>query len=181
MSSTTIDVHRTTTPRVRPDVSQLGFGKHFADHMLVLEYEASQGWGEPRIEPYGPLSLDPAASCLHYGQAMFEGLKAFRLADDRVALFRIDDHMKRLLRGAPRLSMPTPDPALLRDAILALVSTDRDWVPSAPGTALYIRPVLIGTEPFLGVRPSSRYLLYVITSPVGAYYAAGLKPVKIWV
>jgi branched-chain amino acid aminotransferase len=181
MASTIIDVQRTTTPRPRPDVSQLGFGKYFADHMLVLEYDGASGWGEPRITPYGPLSLDPAASCLHYGQAMFEGMKAFRLADGRVALFRVDDHMKRLLRGAPRLSMPTPDPAMLRDAIISLVGADRDWVPSAPGTALYIRPVLIGTEPFLGVRPSSRYVLYVITSPVGAYYAAGLKPVKIWV
>jgi branched-chain amino acid aminotransferase len=181
MPSTTIDIQRTTTPRPRPDVSQLGFGKYFADHMLVLEYEASEGWGEPRIQPYGPLSLDPAASCLHYGQAMFEGMKAFRLQDGRVALFRVEDHVKRLLRGAPRLSMPTPDPALLRDALVALVATDRDWVPSAPGTALYIRPVLIGVEAFLGVRPSTRYLLYIITTPVGAYYAAGLKPVKIWV
>ena len=181
MASITIDVQRTTTPRQRPDPTQLGFGKYFADHMLVLEYEAGPGWSEPRITPYGPLALDPAASCLHYGQAMFEGLKAFRLADGRVALFRLEDHVRRLLRGAPRLSMPTPDAAVLRDAIISLVSTDRDWVPSAPGTALYIRPVVIGTEPFLGVRPSSRYLLYVITSPVGAYYAAGLKPVKIWV
>lgn len=181
MASITIDVQRTTTPRPRPDVSQLGFGKYFADHMLVLEYESPAGWGEPRIVPYGPLTLDPAASCLHYGQAMFEGMKAFRLQDGRVALFRVDDHMKRLLRGAPRLSMPTPDPALLKDGIATLVSTDRDWVPSAPSTALYVRPVLIGTEPFLGVRPSSSYILYVITSPVGAYYAAGLKPVKIWV
>src|SRR4029453_11709996 len=150
MPSTTIDVQQTTTPRPRPDVSQLGFGKHFADHMLVLEHESASGWGEPRIVPYGPLTLDPAASCLHYGQAMFEGLKAFRLQAGRVALFRVEDHVKRLLRGAPRLSMPTPDPALLRDAIIALVATDRDWVPSAPGTALYIRPVLLGTEPFLG-------------------------------
>jgi branched-chain amino acid aminotransferase len=178
---TSIPVQRTTTPRPRPDVAQLGFGRYFADHMLVLEYESPSGWSEPRIVPYGPLTLDPATSCLHYGQAMFEGLKAFRLQDDGVALFRVDDHMKRLLRGAPRLSMPTPDPMLLRDAIAALVSTDADWVPSAPGTALYVRPVLLGTEPFLGVRPSSRYILYVITSPVGAYYAAGLQPVKIWV
>jgi len=178
---TSIPVQRTTTPRPKPEASQLGFGKYFGDHMLVLEYEAGAGWSEPRIVPYGPLTLDPAASCLHYGQAMFEGLKAFRLADGRVALFRVDDHMKRLLRGAPRLSMPTPDPTLLRDAIVALVGADEEWVPSAPSTALYIRPVLIGIEPFLGVRPSSRYVLYVITSPVGAYYASGLKPVKIWV
>ncbi len=112
---------------------------------------------------------------------MFEGQKAFRQADGRVALFRIDDNLRRLASGAPRLSMPVPDLGIVREAITALVSADRDWVPEAPGTALYLRPVLIGTEAFLGVRPSSKYLFYVISSPVGAYYAAGLKPVKIWV
>jgi branched-chain amino acid aminotransferase len=181
MALKTIDVVRTTSPRQRPDESQLGFGKYFADHMLLFEYDAATGWAEPRIVPYGPLSLDPAASVLHYGQAMFEGLKAFRQQDGRIALFRVDDNLRRLASGAPRLSMPVPDLADLREAIVALVSTDREWVPSRPGTALYIRPVLIGTEAFLGVRPSSRYTLYVITSPVGAYYQAGLKPVKIWV
>jgi branched-chain amino acid aminotransferase len=181
MAAVTFDITRTTTPRPKPDPAELGFGKYFADHMLVLEYVSPIGWDEPRIVPYGPLTLDPAASVLHYGQAMFEGLKAFRHVDGRVALFRVDDNLKRLANGAPRLSMPVPDLDVLREAIVSLVSTDRDWVPSAPGTALYLRPVLIGTEPFLGVRPSSKYLLYVITSPVGAYYAAGLKPVKIWV
>lgn len=181
MPLTTIEITRTSTPRPRPDESQLGFGKHFADHMLMFEYTTPQGWGEPRIVPYGPLSLDPAASVLHYGQAMFEGLKAFRQQDGRVALFRVKDNLRRLANGAPRLSMPVPDLDLLQDAIVALVAADRDWVPSKPGTALYIRPVLIGTEAFLGVRPSGSYLLYVITSPVGAYYLAGLKPVKIWV
>ena len=181
MAAGTIEFIRTTTPRQRPNPADLGFGKYFADHMLVLEYEAPRGWGEPRIVPYGPLSLDPAASVLHYGQAMFEGQKAFRQADGRVALFRIDDNLRRLASGAPRLSMPVPDLGIVREAITALVSADRDWVPEAPGTALYLRPVLIGTEAFLGVRPSSKYLFYVISSPVGAYYAAGLKPVKIWV
>jgi branched-chain amino acid aminotransferase len=181
MAAGTIDLTRTTTPRTKPDPADLGFGKYFADHMLVLEYEAPRGWGEPRIVPYGPLTLDPAASVLHYGQAMFEGLKAFRHADGRVALFRVNDNLKRLANGAPRLKMPVPDLDLLREAIVTLVATDRDWVPAPAGTALYLRPVLIGTEAFLGVRPSSKYLLYVITCPVGAYYAAGLKPVKIWV
>jgi branched-chain amino acid aminotransferase len=181
MTPTTIDVRRTTTPRPRPDQSQLGFGKYIADHMLVMEYAAPAGWQEPRIVPYGPFTLDPAASVLHYGQAMFDGMKAFRQQDGRVALFRVNDHVRRMSSGAPRLSMPSIDQTVMRDGLLALVNADQEWVPSAPGTALYIRPVLIGTEPFLGVRPSQQYLYYVITSPVGAYYAAGLKPVKIWV
>jgi branched-chain amino acid aminotransferase len=159
----------------------LGFGKYFADHMLLLEYQTPGGWGEPKVVPYGPLTLDPAASALHYGQAMFEGLKAFRQRDGRVVFFRLDDHAKRMANGAPRLSMPPVDPAVFREALMALISTDKDWVPAAPGTALYIRPVLCGVEPFLGVRASQQYLFYVITSPVGAYYASGLKPVKIWV
>ena len=113
MALKTIDVTRTTTPRPRPDEAQLGFGKYFADHMLLVEY-GPQGWSEPRIVPYGPLALDPAASVLHYGQAMFEGLKAFRHANGRVALFRVDDNLKRLASGAPRLSMPVPDVAMLQ-------------------------------------------------------------------
>ena len=180
MALKTIDLTRTTTPRPKPDQTQLGFGKYFADHMLLVEY-GPQGWSEPRIVPYGPLQLDPAASVLHYGQAMFEGLKAFRQHTGRIALFRLDDNLKRLASGAPRLSMPVPDIAALHEAIVALVAADRDWVPSEPGTALYIRPTYIATDAFLGVRPATRYLLYVINSPVGAYYASGFTPVKIWV
>jgi len=181
MMPTTIDVRRTTSPRPRPSESELGFGKYFADHMLLLEYAAPQGWGEPKVVPYGPLALDPAASALHYGQAMFEGMKAFRQQDGRVALFRLEDHVRRMINGAPRLAIPPVDAEVMRESIIAVVSTDKDWVPSSPGTALYIRPIIVATEPFLGVRPASRYLFYVITSPVGAYYAGGLKPVKIWV
>jgi len=180
MALKTIDITRTTTPRPKPDQTQLGFGKYFADHMLLVEYGAP-GWSEPRIVPYGPLELDPAASVLHYGQAMFEGLKAFRQHTGRLALFRLDDNLRRLASGAPRLSMPVPDIQMLHEAIVALVGADRDWVPTEPGTALYLRPTYIATEPFLGVRPASTYLLYVITGPVGAYYASGFKPVKIWV
>jgi branched-chain amino acid aminotransferase len=180
MALHTIDITRTTTPRPRPDEAQLGFGKYFADHMLRIEY-GPQGWSEPSIVPYGPIALDPAASVLHYGQAMFEGLKAFRHQNGRIALFRIDDNMARLASGAPRLCMPVPDVAMLREAIVALVETDKTWVPARPGTALYVRPTYIATDAFLGVRPATRYLLYVINSPVGAYYQSGFKPVKIWV
>jgi branched-chain amino acid aminotransferase len=112
---------------------------------------------------------------------MFEGLKAFRQHTGRLALFRLDDNLRRLASGAPRLSMPVPDIQMLHEAIVALVGADRDWIPSEPGTALYLRPTYIATEPFLGVRPASNYLLYVITGPVGAYYQSGFKPVKIWV
>ncbi len=181
MTHTTIEVQRTTTPRPRPSESELGFGKYFADHMLTLEYVAPQGWGEPKVVPYGPFQIDPAAAVLHYGQAIFDGMKGFRQQDGRIALFRLDDHSRRLANGAPRLGIPTIDPVVVRESILALVATDKDWVPSAPATALYIRPVIIATEAFLGVRPAHRYLFYVITSPVGAYYAGGIKPTKIWV
>ncbi len=181
MMPTTIDIRRTTTPRPRPSESELGFGKYFADHMVLLEYVAPKGWGEPRVVPYGPLSIDPSAAVLHYAQAMFDGMKGFRQQDGRVALFRLDDHVRRMVGGAPRLGIPPVDAEVIRESILTLVSTDKDWVPSAPATALYIRPVIIATEPFLGVRPAQRYLFYIITSPVGAYYVGGLKPVKIWV
>src|SRR5262249_45432656 len=127
-------------------------------------------------------SLDPAAAVFHYGQAMFEGLKAFRSQESgRVSLFRLDRHVRRMEAGAPRLCMPPPPPERLAAGIRTAVSVDKDWVPSSVGTSLYIRPTLVATEPFLGVRPAEQYLLFVILSPVGAYYAEGLKPVKIHV
>src|SRR6266568_6942265 len=148
-----IPVHLTKEPKPRPAESTLGFGKYFTDHMFVMDWAPGKEWHSPRVVPYGPLSLDPAAAVLHYGQAMFEGMKAFRTADGRVCLFRVDRHVKRMHGGAPRLCMPPPAEDLLRDGIAAVVRTDRDWVPSAHGTAVYIRPTLIATEPFLGVRP----------------------------
>lgn len=181
VSAPVIPVTRTASPRPRPAEDALGFGKHFADHMLLVEWHEGKGWVDARIVPYGPLPLDPAASVLHYGQAMFEGLKAYRLVDGQVALFRPDRNARRMATGAERLSMPAIDETLFVQGIAQLVALDRDWVPSAPGTALYIRPTLIATEPFLGVRASKSYLFYVITGPVGAYYAGGLKPVRIWV
>lgn len=178
-----LDIRIQAAPRTRtlPAAKDLGFGRHFADHMFAMDYEEGKGWHSARIVPYGNLSLDPAASALHYGQAMFDGLKAFRANDGRILMFRGDRHARRLSEGAPRLGMPGPSPEAIFEAMRALVWHERDWVPSGHGTSLYIRPTLIGTEGFLGVRAAKKYLFFIILSPVGAYYPDGLKPVKIWV
>jgi branched-chain amino acid aminotransferase len=167
-----IAIERATRPRSLPAPDQLRFGQVFSDHMFQVEYAKSR-WQNPRIVPFGPLALSPAASGLHYGQAMFEGLKAFRGVDGKVRIFRLDRHCRRLGSGAARLCMPPPPPELLEQALCALVDLDRDWVPPAAGTALYLRPTFIATEPFLGVRPATEYLLYVIASPGAAYFGAG--------
>jgi branched-chain amino acid aminotransferase len=176
-----IAVQRATERKAHPHDGELGFGRFFTDHMFTMEWAVGRGWYAPRVVPYAPFALDPAAAVLHYGQALFDGFKAFRAADGGVNVFRLDAHCRRMHAGAERLCMPAVDTALMREGTLALIGLDRDWVPSTPGTALYVRPTLIGTEGFLGVRPSERYLFYVILSPVGAYYAEGLNPVKIWV
>lgn len=165
----------------RPKDTELVFGRVFTDHMALIDYEDGRGWLDPRIVPYGPLSLDPAAAVLHYGQELFDGMKAFRGADNRIRLFRADRHCRRMSEGAARLCMPAIDVELMHEATLALLRADREWVPGAPGTALYIRPTLIANEPFLGVRPSSKYLFFIIASPVGAYSGAAFTPIKIWV
>ncbi len=165
----------------RPADDALGFGRVFTDHMFVMDYDAASGWHAPRVVPYGPLDLDPAAGVFHYGQAMFEGCKAFRGRDGEVRLFRAARHARRLHDGAGRLCMPAPPPEMVHAAIKELVAIERDWVPATRGTALYIRPTLIASEPFLGVRPAAAYTFFIILSPVGPYYAGGLKPVRIWI
>jgi branched-chain amino acid aminotransferase len=181
----TLPITITSIPRTRPmpRAADLGFGRHFTDHMFAMDYDEDRGWHSARIVPYGSLALDPAAAALHYGQAMFDGLKAFRSQDraGAIRLFRADRHARRLCDGAPRLGMPAPAPEVVLEAMRALVWQERDWVPSEPGTALYLRPTLIGTEGFLGVRAAKKYLFFIILSPVGAYYPEGLKPVRIWV
>jgi branched-chain amino acid aminotransferase len=173
---------KTASPKTKPDSTKLGFGKYFSDHMVTMEWVHDRGWLQPKIVPYGPLQLEPAAGALHYGQAMFEGLKAFRGQDGKVRLFRGDAHARRMANGAPRLCMPAPEPKQLESLFHELVKIDGDWVPFPQGTSLYLRPTLIATEGFLGVRPSQRYLFYLFASPVGAYYtnaAGSLEPVKI--
>lgn len=179
--STRIHIERTRTPKAPPPSEGLGFGKHFSDHMLVVDYAEGQGWGEPRIIPYGPLALDPAAAALHYGQTLFEGMKAFHRDGGAPVLFRPDRHVARLNASARRLCMPELPEALAMACVEALVDVDREFVPRGPGTSLYLRPLMIATEGFLGVRPSRRYSFVVISSPVGLYFSAGSTGVRIWV
>ena len=164
-----------------PSPSDLGFGTRFSDHMFLMNYTEGPGWHHPRIVPYGKFALDPAAACLHYGQAIFEGLKAYWGKDGKIRLFRPRDNMERLNHSAWRMCMPQVDKEELLEAIKALIRIDRRWVPEARGTSLYVRPFMFATEAFLGVRPAKEYILSVILSPVGAYYAEGFNPVKIFV
>lgn len=161
------------------DDQALGFGKLFSDHMFLMEYTQDRGWHNARILPYGPLSLDPAAMVLHYGQEIFEGLKAYRGHEGSICLFRPRMNFERMNRSAARLCMPEIPPDDQMQAVSALVRADRDWIPAARGTSLYVRPAMIATEAGLGVRPSAEYLYFILTGPVGNYYARGFEPVRI--
>jgi branched-chain amino acid aminotransferase len=163
------------------DESKLGFGKLFTDRMLLVEWKAGQGWVDARIEPYGPFTLDPACLVLHYAQEIFEGLKAYKWADGTIALFRPEMNARRFNFSADRMCMPEVPEELFLEGVKQLVRLESDWVPSSPGTSLYIRPTMIAVEPVLGVKPSDHFYFYVILSPVGAYYASGFNPVKIMV
>jgi len=176
-----IAIRRSEQSKPRPSVSEMGWGKYFTDHMFLMDFDADRGWHDARITPYEPFALDPAASVLHYAQGLFEGLKAIRQQDGKICLFRPDRHCQRMTHSANRMCMPVVPPEAMIEGIRELVKIDQDWVPSAPNTALYIRPTLIGTEPFLGVRPSRSYTFFIIASPVGAYYAEGFEPVSIWI
>ncbi|MEQ6376143.1 branched-chain amino acid aminotransferase [Bacillaceae bacterium S4-13-58] len=165
----------------KPSVDNLGFGKHFSDHMFVMDYEEGKGWHDPKIVPYEPLTLDPAAMVFHYGQAIFEGLKGYTTPDGTVQLFRPEKNMKRFNKSCARMCIPQIEEDFLLKAIKQLILIDKDWIPNGEGTSLYIRPYVFATEPFLGVRPSKKYKLLVILSPVGAYYGDQLSPVRIYV
>ncbi len=163
------------------DQSQLGFGKFFTDRMLVVEWKTDLGWFDARIEPYAPFLLDPACLVFHYAQEIFEGLKAYKWVDGQIALFRPEMNARRFNQSGDRVCMPPVPEELFLKGIEQLVSLEREWIPTAAGTSLYIRPTLIAVEPVLGVKPSDHYYFYVILSPVGAYYAAGFNPVNILV
>ena len=177
----TIKIEKTTNPKQRPDADNLGFGQHFTDHMFVMDYTEGKGWHDAKIISYAPLALDPASMVLHYGQAIFEGMKAYKAQDDNVLLFRPEKNMQRINASNVRMCIPAIDEDFCLEAIKKLVKVDKDWIPEAEGTALYIRPFIIATDPFLGVRPANMYKFIVILSPVGAYYASGINPVKIYV
>ena len=176
-----IKIQRATTLKPKPDFKTLGFGKVFSDHMFLMNYTAGQGWHDPRIVPYGPFTLEPSAMVFHYAQEVFEGLKAYRTADGRIQLFRPIDNARRLNDSCERLCIPAIDENLFVEAVKTLVAVDREWVPDQPGTSLYIRPFIIATDASLGVHASHTYLFCIITGPVGAYYAEGINPVRIYV
>ena len=176
-----ITVTKTTHPGTLPPADTLGFGSVFTDHMFVMDYTEQAGWHDARIVPYGPLSLSPAASVLHYGTEVFEGMKAYRRPDGGVQLFRPWDNVERLNKSCDRLSLPQLDPDDALEAIRRLVEVDQDWVPSAPGTSLYIRPFLFSTDPDLALHGVHQAMFVVILSPVGSYFKNGLEPVKIMV
>jgi len=177
-----IKVNLATQLREKPtDESKLGFGKIFTDHMLLIDYDTNRGWHNGRIEPYGPLKLDPAAACFHYGQEIFEGLKAYYGKDSGIYLFRAVDNFKRFNRSAHRVCMPELDVDVVMEALKKLILLDREWIPETRGTSLYIRPTMIATEPHLGVKAADDYLFYIILGPVGSYYPEGLNPIKIYV
>lgn len=174
-----IAVRTIEMPGAMPDESKLGFGTYFSDHMFSMDYETGKGWHNPRIEPYAEFSLYPAAMVLHYGQAIFEGIKAFHTEDGRIVIFRTQEYLNRFNRSAKILCIPEMDVDFLYKALHQLIALDKKWVPTKHGTALYIRPFVIATDPYVGVKSSDNYKLFIILSPVGAYYAAGFNPVGI--
>jgi len=180
-ASVGIEIERTRTPRPRPAEEGLGFGKYFTDHMFVARWDGSR-WGAPRIVPYAPFEMDPAASVLQYAQSVFEGLKAFRDPKGNAhRLFRGDRHAARMNSSARRICLPEVPEALFLSAVRSLVLVDHDWMPKLEDTSLYIRPTIIGDEGFLGVRPAKSAVFYVILSPVGSYWQGARRPLKLWV
>ena len=177
-----IKIEKTTAPKEKPAKGEkLGFGHIFTDHMFVMNYTEGKGWHDARIVPYQNLSLSPASMVFHYGQEMFEGLKAYMGDDGKAYLFRPDMNAKRANQSNDRLCIPHIPEEDFVEAVRAVVEVDKDWIPTEPGTSLYIRPFVIATDDFLGVAPSKTYLFMVILSPSGAYYESGLAPVGIWI
>ncbi len=181
MTTQTISVELCDTKKTKPLSESLQFGKVFTDHMFIADYSEGQGWTDHRIVPYAPLTVDPAAIVFHYGQTVFEGLKAYLSPEGKIRLFRPEENMRRMNQSTARLCMPQINEELAIEALEQLLIVDKDWIPQAEGTSLYIRPFMIATEPYLGVAPSSKYRFMIILSPVGSYYKEGIHPVKILV
>lgn len=174
-----IQLQLTEHPKTKPDEEHLEFGTVFTDHMFTMDYTSGHGWHDPKIVPFSQIDLSPSAMIFHYGQTVFEGLKAYRTKDDTIQLFRPEQNFKRMNNSNKRMCMPQVEEDFLIEATKKLVEIDQDWVPHPEGTSLYIRPFLFATEPFLGVRPSRTYTFMIILSPVGQYYKEGINPVKI--
>ncbi len=176
-----IKITKTTAPKEKPDESKLGFGKVFTDHMFVMDYTEGQGWHDARVVPYASFPLDPATVVFHYAQEVFEGLKAYRSADNTIQLFRPDCNAKRMQDSCDRLCIPRIPVEDFIQAVKTLVETDKDWVPHVEGASLYIRPFVFANDVGLGVHASKHYIFCIICAPSGAYYAEGINPVRIYV
>ena len=176
-----LSITTAATRKGHPKDDQLAFGNVFTDHMFNMDYTPEAGWHNPRIEPYGDFVLSPAAMVLHYGQAIFEGLKAYRTDTGAIQLFRPGENLRRLNASAKRLCIPAFDESAAMDYLLELIRLEKAWVPSSNGTSLYIRPFIIATDPYIGLKTSHTYRFAIILCPVGAYYPEGFDPVKIWV
>ncbi|KAJ7597258.1 branched-chain amino acid aminotransferase II [Mycena floridula] len=175
-----LQVLKNEKPKTPPPPKDLVFGHTFTDHMLTIPWKVESGWGTPRIQPYGPLALDPSCTVFHYAQTLFEGMKAYRDATGKVSLFRPDMNMKRMNTSARRIALPTFNGDAMVELIKKLVYLDRHWIPEGNGYSLYIRPAMMGTQPALGVKAPDQALLFVICSPVGPYYPQGFKPVALF-
>lgn len=174
-----IAVTKNPNPGTLPPSDKLGFGSIFTDHMFVMDYNDAEKWHNPRIIPYGPIALSPAASVFHYGNEVFEGMKAYKWSDGSIRLFRPYENARRLQASCERLSLPQIDENIFVEAVKALVEVDRAWVPSDPGTSLYIRPFTFSTDLELALHGIHQAMFIIILSPSGSYFAEGLKPVKI--
>ena len=176
-----IQITKTTNPQVKPDSSTLGFGKVFTDHMFIMDYSQDKGWHDARIVPFGRLAIHPASTVLHYGSEIFEGLKAYRRSDGEVQLFRPLENIRRMNRSANRMCLPEIPEDMALEALTTFIELEKDWVPSANGTSLYIRPFMFGNDETLGVHAVKNATFIIITSPVGSYYKEGINPVKIMI
>jgi len=182
------DLTFTVTPNEQPKsveqreaiLADPGFGNFFTDHMVDICWSAHGGWHRPRVQPYGPIAMDPAAAVLHYAQEIFEGLKAYRHADGSIWTFRPEANAERMQRSARRLALPELPTDYFLESLRQLIAVDADWVPTADETSLYLRPFMFAKEAFLGVRPANKVNYYVIASPAGAYFTGGVAPVSIW-
>ncbi|WP_332628992.1 branched-chain amino acid aminotransferase [Halalkalibacter flavus] len=181
LANVTVNFIECKDKKPKPNADKIAFGKHFSDHMFVMDYQADKGWFDPRIVPYEPITLDPAAMIFHYGQTVFEGLKAYRTPEDRILLFRPEKNFRRLNLSSDRLSIPAIDEELALNCLKQLLKVEKEWVPKAEGNSLYIRPFIIATEPNLSLAPSQTYQFIIILSPVGSYYKEGIQPVRIHV
>ncbi|WP_086665237.1 branched-chain amino acid aminotransferase [Lentzea kentuckyensis] len=172
--------HPATPERVAEVLAKPGFGQHFTDHMVTIRWNREKGWHDAEVGPYSTLALDPAAMVLHYGQAIFEGLKAYRQPDGSIASFRPEANAERFRASARRMAMPELPDDLFLESVRQILAVDDRWVPSAEEESLYLRPFMISTEKGLGVRPASEYLFVLIASPAGSYFAGGVRPVSVW-